>query len=225
MINLESLNIVSVAAIGAIDLEEGRDENLHNILIKHQTGWPDSAIDKLGFSEIDGVRHHVGLDIEIDSERNPDEASFLLEVHSFHSGEHFDPQTREAQEKQFEEIETILSDLTGLESHTQIHSHVAWRFPPNTKRSIISLPLMTIQNAALPFTEVSGIRLKKRTDEGLTAVIIDLQEDRSLAVRLMLPATPMQISGEIIENIVRIGRRVIEDFILDTVTEEGDVVA
>jgi hypothetical protein len=35
----------------------------------------------------------------------------------------------------------------------------------------------------------------------------------------------MQISGEIIENIVRIGRRVIEDFILDTVTEEGDVVA
>ena len=225
MLNLESLNIVSVAAIGAIDLEEGRDQSLNNILIKHQTGWPDSAIDKLGFSEIDGVRHHVGLDVEIDSERNPDEASFLLEVHSFHSGEHFDPNTRAAQEKQFEEIEAILSDLADLESHTFIHSHVAWRFPPNTRRSIINLPLMTMQSAALPFTEVSGIRLKKRTDQGLTAVIIDLQEDRSLAVRLMLPATPMQISEEIIETIAQLGMRVIEDFILDIVTEEGDIDA
>ena len=220
MINLESLDIVSVAAIGYIDLAEGRDEHLHNLLVKHETGWPDTAIDKLGFREIEGVRHHVGLDIEIDKDRS-DEASFVLEAHSFHTGEHLDPPVRALQEKQFEEIEEILSDLLELGAASRIHCHVAWRFASGTKRSIIGLPMLTVQNAALPFTEISGVRLKKRTTEGLTNVIIDLQEDRSLAVRLTLPATQTQITGDIIESVAQRGTRVIGDFILDPITEDG----
>ena len=224
MRNFEIFDIISVAAIGTIDLAKGRDGNLHNVLIKHEIGWPGTAIDKLGFYEIDGSRYHVGLDIEVDSDRNPNEASFVLEAHSFHRGENFDSSTRADQERQFEEIEAILSDLLEQGVASNIHTHVSWRFPPGTKRSIINLPLMTVQSDFLPFTEISGIRLKKRTSEGLTAVIIDLQEDRSLAVRLMLPATPTEISSELIGAVVQQGRRVVGDFILDPIIadEDGD---
>ena len=224
MQNLERLDIISVAVVGNIDLVEGRDEQLHDILVKHEANWPSNAIDKLGFYEIDGIRHHVGLDIEIASDRDSDEAAFAVEAHSFHRGEHFSLSDRANQEKQFEEIQAILSDLRELGAVNRLHSHVAWRFQPGSKKSIIDLPLMTTQSASLPFTEISGIRFKKRTSEGMTAVIIDLQEDRSLAVRLMLPAAQTEISSEMLDSVVQKGRQVISEFILEpsVAAEDGD---
>ena len=216
MKNLQKFDIVSVAVIGSMDLGEGLNERLSEILIKHQPGWPDLSVDKLGFSEIEGVRHHIGLDIEIDAHRSSGMASFGLEAHVFHRGERLDASVRRNQEKEFEEIQAILSDLQRLGKVIRCHSHVDWRFPPDARRPIIDLPFMTTNSASLPFTEISGIRFKKRTDDGLTGVIIDLHEDRTLAVRLMLPIMQTEISSTMLELAVQEGMEVISDFVLET---------
>ena len=215
MDNLQELNIRSVSVDGGISLDEGGYERLSSVLSKHQDNWPRRRIDKLGLYEVDGIRHHLLLDIEIIRRVNPEVALFALEAHPFSRGERLRASTRARQELQFSEIQAILSNLGDIELRSQLHSHLGWDFPPDAKKPIIGLPLMTVQNDVMPFTEISGIRLKKITAEGLTTVTIDLRVDRSLAVTSAFPLPGAAISEKIIDDTAKLGTQVIGNFVFD----------
>ena len=67
----------------------------------------------------------------------------------------------------------------------------------------------------MPFTEISGVRLRKVTGESSTTVTIDLRPDRSLVVALVFPLTGATISERIIDYSAQRGTEIISDFIFD----------
>ena len=224
MQNLRDVNIRSVAVIGEFSADESGYKELSDVLGGHQENWPRRRIDKLGFYEVDGVRHHIDLDLEASPKLNPDVAVLRLEAHPFSTSERLSASTRRKQELHFHEIQAILSDIEALNLSGRLHSHIVWLFQPGSKKPIIGLPMMTIQNPNIPFTEISGISLRKVTGESRTTVTIDLRRDRSLVVALMTPLIGATISQEIIDYTAQQGTKIISDFILDigTPLENGD---
>ena len=215
MKNLQEFNINSVSAMGEISFDEAGYEQLSSVLREHQENRRRRNIDKLGFYEIDGVRHHVGLELEIVGRTKPKNARFMLGAHTFPASERLRASTRDSQARQLSEIEAILSDLGGLNLTSRLHSHVSWSFQPDSKKTIIELPMITIQNPSLPFTEISGIRFRKVTDEGMTTVTIDLMRDRSLLVTLVSPLLGITISANMIDYMVKQSTQIIDEFIFD----------
>ncbi len=215
MQNLLDLDIRSVVVGGEISLDELGYKELSDVLGRHQENWP-RRIDKLGFYEADGVRHHVGLDLEIRRRINPDVALLRLEAYPLSTRERLSASTRRKQELQFSEIQAILADLEALNPSSRLYSHVVWLFLPETKKPIIDLPMMTIRNPSLPFTEISGIRFRKETGENLTTTVtIDLNRDRSLVVAITFPLPETKISKMIINYTAQRGSEIIGDFILE----------
>ena len=184
---------------------------MSDVLSKHQDNWPRRRIDKLGFYEVDGVRHHIGLEIET---HGPDLVILALEAHAFSRNEQLRASTRRRQERKFDEIQSILSELGRLELHSQVYSHMAWTFEADSMKPIIALPMMTIQNPSIPFMEISGVRMKRRTGDGLSTVTLDLREDRSLTVTMMYPVPGLQISEEVMSQTIQMGSRTIGDFVI-----------
>lgn len=215
MKNLQALNIDSMALVGSIHIEGDGYAQLSDVLGRHQNNWPRRSVDKLGLYEIQGVRHHLGLNIEVNRRESSNIARFNLEAHPFSNAERLRDLTRQRQEHQFAEIQAILADLAQSGLTSRIHSHIAWRFPPDSKRSIISLPLMTIQNPTAPFSEVSGVRLRKATSGGFISVILDLLGDRSLVVTVMFPLPSVKISDTLVDTTTQQGCQIIRDFVLD----------
>ena len=141
-------------------------------------------------------------------------------AHPFRRNERFRAPTREKQTREFGEIQAILDELAGLNLTTGLTARIGWLFPPGLKKPIVALPLMTIQNPSAPFTEISGIRLTKRTSEGLTTVTIDLREDRSLSMALAFPLPEPSFSASMLDKAVVQGTTILEEFML---AQESDV--
>ena len=215
MKNLQEFSISSVSAMGEISFDEAGYERLSNVLRNFRGNRRQGNIDKLGLYEVDGVRHHVGLDIEIVSRAKPRSARFMLAVHAFPTSERIRPSTRNKQMQQFSEIEEILSDIGKLDLNSQLHSHVDWRFRPDSKKPIIDLPMLSIQSPSFPFSEISGLRFRKITEGDLTTVTIDLMRDRSIFVTLVSPLTSRAISANMIDDIVQQSTQTIGDFVFD----------
>ena len=215
MKNLQEFNISSVSAIGEISFNEAGYEQLSQVLREYRGNRRRLSIDKLGFYEVDGVRHHVELELETVGRTNPRSARFMLGAHAFPPSERIRPSTRNKQMQQFSEVEEILSDIGKLDLNSQLHSNVDWRFRPDSKKPIIDLPMITIQNPRLPFTEISGVRFRKVADEGMTTVTIDLMRDRSLLVTLVSPLPGITISVNMIDYMVQQSTQAIGEFIFD----------
>ena len=215
MENLRNLNINSVSIIGGISPDALSYERLSEVLRRYQEKWPRRPIDKLGFYEVDEVRHHVGLEIEVDRVRNANIALFTLEAHPFPTSERLRSSTRRRQEHQLSEIQEILAELEEFSLDSRLHSHVGCIFQPDSKKPIINLPMMTIQNPDVPFTEISGVRLRRETDAGLTTVTMDLRGDRSLVVGLTFPLSGLSICENIIAHTARTATTILGDFVLD----------
>ena len=225
MDNLQELNINSISIGGRISLEDGVEDQLSTVLTKHQSSWPRRSIDKLGLYEVDGIRHHLGLDIEIIREAAPSVAIISLEAHSFSSRERLRASARNRQMKQFSEIKDILFDLEATRIIGRFHPHIVWVFSPDSKKPIVSLPLMTMQGRDAPFTEISGVRLNRATDDGNVSVTMDLTNDRSLFVTLVLPPARTTVSENMIGSAVQRGSQMIKEFILDTEIPTGEAEA
>ena len=224
MENLHNLGINSVSVVSSIAPHDGDQGQLSEMLGKHQVNWPRRSIDKLGFYEVDGIRHHMGLDIEPYPKAKPDMVLVTIEAHSFSEWEPLRSPTRRKQERQFDEIQAILSDIGGLDLRSQAHSHMTWIFQPDSMKPIIGLPMMTIQNPSIPFTEISGVRLRKRTSEGLTTVTIDLREDSYLIVTLAFHLTGIKISESILDYATKKGNQIIPDFVSKSgIPNKGEV--
>ena len=211
---------------GRIPFEGGEGEELSAVLGRHQDNWPRRGIDKLGLYEVDGIRHHLGLDIEMArGDRGKSESAiFSLEAHSFSGNERMRTQTRNKQIREFTEIQSILSDLAISGISGRIHCHLAWNFPPDSIKPIVALPMMTFQSVNVPFTEIVGVRMTRPSDEGLTSVTIDLRPDRSTFVILVLPPVRANISDDLLNSTVRNGSLVIQEFIFkpdDFTRDEG----
>ena len=222
MENLQESQIHSVSIIGRIPLENDRAGACEQVLSKHQSSWPRRSIDKLGLYEIDGIRHHLGLDIELDRGSSPRAASFSLEAHSFSSGERLRAPTLNRQIQQFAEISAILSDLEDSQTVGRFHSHVAWMFPPDSRKTIVSLPMITIQDDASPFDEIVGIRLSKATEAGNISITMDLRSDRSLFVTVIFPLPRRILSGSIVSDATKRGNELVRDFVFDPDISVGD---
>ena len=138
----------------------------------------------------------------------------------FRINERFRATTRERQTHEFGEIQAILDELANTNLTTGLTARIGWLFPPGLKRPIITLPLMTFHSPAAPFSEISGIRLTKRTPEGLTTVTIDLRENRSLAVALAFPVPEPNFSASMLDEAVIRGTAIIEEFMA---AQEPDV--
>ena len=210
MENLQDHDIRSIGITSVLRLDE--EQRLNNVFTRHQDGWPEMAIDKLGFYEVEGVRHHLGLDIA--KLNGPDTGSVLfeLEAHVFSQEEHIEQSTRIRQEKEYEEVQAILLDLKDNGARGPAHFHAEWRFPPDSREPIIQLPMMTIHSPTAPFSEISGVRIKKRTDEGTTDVIMDLLEDRFLNVRIELPLRLTEIADTLLSDTIQAVSQVLDEF-------------
>lgn len=215
MNNLQELNISSVSVIGEISFGESGYGQLSNVLREYQGNRRRPRIDKLGFYEVDGIRHHVGLDIEFVGRATPMFARFMLGVHTFPPSERLGPSTRNKQMQHFSQIEEILSAIGELNLDCRFHSHIDWIFPPGSKKPIIDLPMISIQNSSFPFSDISGIRFRKMTDQGSTTITLDLMSDGSLFATLVSPLLAMAISEKMIDDIVQVGTSAIGDFVFD----------
>ncbi len=220
MKNLRELNIRGALVAGEISLAEAGCERLSDVLSGYQKGWPRRSIDKLGLYEVNGVRHHISLEVEPRRKKNPDSARFTLESHTFPSSATLRSATRIKGERQFSEIQAMLSEFKECALSRPLHSHIVWMFPPDVKRPIIGLPMMTIQGPNAPFAEITGVRLRKEGDAGSTVVTMDLGPDRSLAVSLRFSLSEARISEQLMDYTVQRGVRIIGDFVLDAETQE-----
>ena len=176
MEDLESYNIRTVGVAGFLHLDE--EQRLHNILEKHQDGWPNTPIDKLGFYEVGDARHHLGLDIGMMGETK--RVLFEMEAHVFLREEGYESDIRLDQERQYDDIQSILEDLKEIQARGNVSALITWIFPPDSKTPIISLPMLTVQGPNLPFSEISGVHLKRETSEGTVHIIMDLRDDHAL---------------------------------------------
>ena len=219
MLNLRELNITAASINGRLRLETGAYDDLVDVLGRYESRWPRRLLDKTGLYEVDEAQHHTGLEIERYGRAEPEVVLFMLGAHPFRRNERFRAPTREKQTREFAEIQMLLDDLAGLSMRGELTGHIGWLFPPETKKPIVGLPLITIQSPSVPFAEISGIRLKKRTPEGLTTVIIDLREDRSLATTLAFPLAEPVFSAHMLDDMVVKGTTIIEDFVLGSGTD------
>ena len=218
MENLQAVNIDSVAIVGSISLEDAGNAQLSAVLARHQENWPRRSVDKLGLYEVEGVRHYLALDIAEERRAKANLIRFNLESHPFSSAEPARAATRARQKRHFAEIQAVLADLGRLSLRVRLHAHISWRFPAGSKRTIVRLPLLTIQNPEAPFSEISGIRLRKTDGDSATSVIIDLLSDHSLAVTAVFPLTGVKISDTLLDTAVQRGCQLIGDFVLDSDT-------
>ena len=214
--NLQAVNIDSVAIIGSISLEGAGNAQLSAVLARHQENWPRRRVDKLGRYEVEGVWHYLALDIVEERRSNADIVAFNLDSYPISSAEPLRAATRARQKRHFTEIQSILADLARLNLQSRRHAHISWRFPAGSKRPIVRLPLLTIQNPDAPFSEISGIRLRKTDGDSATSVIIDLLSDQSLAVTTVFPLTGVKISDTLLDTAVQRGCQLIGDFVLDS---------
>ena len=79
-----------------------------------------------------------------------------------------------------------LFDLLGkLDWEDTFHCVTEWEFEANTFRPIIQLPLIVLSDPGLPFSEISGVRLKKKVQQELDeTVTLDLQSSGALRANL-----------------------------------------
>ena len=207
---------MSIAAIGELSLDGQAYDQLSNLIRDRQGARRRRSINKLGIHEIDGTRYHVGLQMTIATDPKRRTARFVLDAHHLSTSERITASARNRQMRQFAEIQEILSDLEQLHLNSQLHSHVDWAFQPASKKPIIALPLVTVHSPTVPFTEISGIRLRKVTSEGTITVTLDLARDRSLLVTLVFPLTGATISNDMIDHIALRADSTIEDYVLDS---------
>ncbi len=215
MKNLQGLNIRSVSATGEILLDEAGHRRLSEALREYKHNRRRGSLERDAFYEVDAVRHLVALEVELDNGNRPGIAGFTLDAYPSPTRSRPRASTRERQARQLSEIEAILSDIGGLNLDSRLHAHVAWRFQPDSKKTIIDLPMITIQNSNLPFTEISGVRFRKVTEEDVTTVTIDLMRDRSLLVTLVSPLPGVTISVDMMDHVVQQSARIIGDFVFD----------
>lgn len=105
-----------------------------------------------------------------------------------------------------------MGNLPKIDSNANIH----WRFPPDLRKPIISLPFLRISTAGLPFTEIRGVRMVR----GDTSVVLDLDDENRLHVNTRFPYLEV-ISRNIIERIVDQATTILSGFLVPEKAERS----
>ena len=219
MKNLQALNITLASLRGRLHLDEPSHDQLNNALRRYQPDWPDWPITRTDFRHVDNIEHRVALAIETRREirRGIRSETVLLALSARPSRTDgqltLDISGEETNES--DQIQHIIEDLRALEIRTRLRARIDWIFPPDTKKAIIGLPLMTFQGPNIPLTEVSGVRLRSRTSDGLTTTTIDLREDRSIVTTLTFPWSGSYASNEMLDDAVAQGTDLMGRFLMD----------
>ena len=219
MRNLQSFNITRATLQGRFRLDDSELGELTAVLIEHEPGWPAQALRKTGYYEVEGVRHRLTLMVAMRHGVQDDFVTFSLNANPIPQPQRSlsgfggsDPPT-------LDDIQAIIQGLSPWIIH--LRAQVDAVFPSGAKRALIGLPLMTFQGPGIPLTEVSGIRMRSRSSEGLTTATIDLREDNSIATTLAFPWHSPHVAGDMLDNAVDHGADILGKFLLDLDQETG----
>ena len=86
-------------------------------------------------------------------------------------------------------LESFFSSNIITSVSTEIHCHATYVFQPNTVDPIVVIPLITFNDSSLPFTDIGGIRLvKKSGDQTEYEVFLDKGENDEIHVGISFDA-------------------------------------
>ena len=102
----------------------------------------------------------------------------------------------------------LLDNLSSV-TKTALSTNIHYRFPPGTRRAIISLPFLKMSVPGLPFSEIAGVRFV----QGSTSVILDLHEGNVLHVSVTFQH-PEAISRDILRRIIDRGNTILSGFMV-----------
>lgn len=212
-VDLEKLFIDSVLLVGHIHIHESDEQKLSNILVRYQKGWPQRPIHMLGLYTEGRMRNHVVLQLS-SRKRERTRIQFELEAHKVPMKERMRKTTRQRQEDELKDIDRILNTMSNIEVETKLHLHINWEFPPDSRKAIISLPLLSMSNPELPFSEIVGVRLKKAVEDEYSSTILELGPDRSLHCMTEFPFNE-KISSDVIERVVKQGTKLLSSLVVE----------
>lgn len=135
------------------------------------------------------------------------EVEIELDIHPLPSRERLSVGARRRVDRMVSVYE-LLDEIGGV-TEASLRTLVHWRFPPGTRKPIISLPLLSVSVPGVPFSEVAGVRMV----QGSTSVILDLHSDRSLHVAMNFPYST-KVSRHIIERIVAHATTILTGFLI-----------
>ena len=220
MRNLQSLNITRATLQGSFRIDDLEWAELNAVLVKHEPGWPSHALRKTGYYEVEGVRHRLTLMVGIRHGIRYDFVTLSLSASPIPRPQRALPGLGESDSPTLDDIQAIIQGLTPWV--IRLRAQVDAVFPPGAKRALIGLPLMTFQVPDIPLTEVSGIRMRSRSTEGLTTATIDLREDNSIATTLAFPWTSPLVEGDMLDSAVDYAADILSKFLLDLDQETGE---
>lgn len=168
------------------------------------------VLTKDGYEWEGDTRNHVILALTANRTKLEIEGS----VHPLPHNERLNASARRRVES-MPSVYELLEEMGKLPK-ADLHANIHWRFPPDTRKPIISLPFLRISATGLPFTEIRGVRMV----HGNTSVILDLHDDNRLHVNLGFPYLD-GISRNIVERIVGQATTILSGFLVPE-KAEGD---
>ena len=85
-------------------------------------------------------------------------------------GKDLRPPPREAI-RNMRKIQALLGESVFSEIKSDFHFDLNYRFAPDSVETVVSIPLIKINDASFPFTHVRGLRLTKETESGVEYAI------------------------------------------------------
>ena len=219
MKNLQALNITSVGIRGRFSLDDVQRGKLDVVLKKHEADWPELAVRRTSYYHVEEIGHRFTLNIGLLHVTRPDAIPpprVLFSLNTTPTGEWLQQELPGLETHESDGVLELLGDLGASGLTVRLRAQINWAFPPETKRAVISLPMMTIQGPGIPLTEVSGIRLRNRTSEGLTTATIDLREDRFIITNIAFPWPNPHLSRDMLDDAVEKGTEIMNRFLLDS---------
>ena len=211
MIDLSGTNITGLQLMCQIRLDVG--ELLSERLAGFDGRWPRRPIDLLGIWKKGDARTHVGLVITNRNRGEESIATVKLDIHPIYGNEYIHPRRQRSQIKIMDTIENIIGEFQNVSSVQGMHSHVRWVFRDERVRTIVNLPMMSMEGPDQPFNEISGVRLRIRHEEGTsTSVILEKMMNGSVVATLQFPFSA-NLSMDTIVNCIAMAERTIEKYV------------
>ena len=217
MRNLQSHNITRASLQGRLSLDAPELGELNDVLVKHEPEWPARAIRKTGYYEVERVRHRLALMVATRHGLHQDLVTISLTANPIRQTQQLLWGFDGPDSTTIDDIQAIVRGLSPW--FIRLRARIEAVFPPGAKRALIGLPMMTFQGPGIPLTEVSGIRMRSRSNDGLTTATIDLREDNSIATALAYPWPSPNVAGDMLDEVVDYGSDVLSKFLLDS--EQG----
>ena len=216
-IDFQELHIQSLHILAFLGCNPGQEEAITEKIRTYRKTWPKRPFGRLGLHEADGSARHVELSITRHA-RSSRRIHVSLEIHPVLNDKMPRSRQRQKQIAEFDEISDVLSHIASLDVRTRCHAHIKWEFDPAKHESIIKLPMLSTGGGKLPFDCISGVRFRRRSENGDMSIIVDANQGGELGVVAHIPLAG-QISLGLVDELSHSASEIIGEFIFDVSTE------